>query len=279
MKTLKDHVILYDAVCPMCNLYTKGFVQSKMLDRDGRMPYQRMPDNIACLVDENRMVNEIALVHKPSGKVYYGVESLFQIIGNSFPKLKFLFSCGTFTKFVDRLYKFVSFNRRVIAPSKKDEVTREKMDPSFHCGYRFVYLVFTWLVTAFVLYKYSLRLTAVLPQSNVYRELFVCGGQIIWQGIAVSFVRKEATWDYLGNMMTISFAGAIFLLLGMFVGKLAGLHSSHVYAGWFAVVVALMFLEHIRRTRLLALGWAVSLTWVLYRIVVLLIILLPSYVK
>lgn len=279
MKTLKDHVILYDAVCPMCNLYTKGFLQYGMLEKNGRLPYQAMPDNIACSVDKVRMVNEIALVNTESGEVVYGVESLTKIIGNAFPKLQFLFRCETFNKTIDKLYKFVSFNRRVIAPNKKDEVNFSALDPSFHKTYRIAYLVFAWLTTAFVLYKYSLRLPAIMPLSNIYREFFICGGQIVWQGMVVGLVRKTARWDYLGNMMTISLAGAVLLLFGLTVGKATGLHNVYVYAGWFIGAVILMFLEHLRRTRLLNLNSVLSATWVLYRVLVLLTILFLSYVK
>src|SRR5689334_9317898 len=121
MKTLKDHVILYDSVCPMCNLYTKGFIEAGMLEQNGRLPYQQIPDKISCLVDQKRFVNEIALVDTSSGNVYYGVESLLRIIGHSVPLLMPLFKMKVFIKMADKLYKFISFNRRVIAPQEKDE--------------------------------------------------------------------------------------------------------------------------------------------------------------
>jgi hypothetical protein len=35
----------------------------------------------------------------------------------------------------------------------------------------------------------------------------------------------------------------------------------------------LMFLEHIRRTKLLGLGWVLTVTWVTYRIILLVLIL------
>ncbi|WP_432328601.1 hypothetical protein ACRQ5D_07165 [Mucilaginibacter sp. P25] len=38
-------------------------------------------------------------------------------------------------------------------------------------------------------------------------------------------------------------------------------------------VAGLMLLEHIRRTKLLGLGWVLTVTWVTYRIVLLLLIL------
>jgi predicted DCC family thiol-disulfide oxidoreductase YuxK len=278
MKTLKDHVILYDAVCPMCNLYTKGFIEAGMLDQNGRLPYQEIPDKFACVVDQKRFVNEIALVHTPTGEVYYGVESLLQIIGHSVPFLKPLFRNKIFIKITDKLYKFISFNRRVIVPNKKDETCKTLMDPSFHRGYRLAYLIFTWMATSLILYKYSRRLNAILPASNFYREFLVCGGQVIWQAIAIRFVRKDSVWDYLGNMMTISFAGSLLLFLIMVAGKVFHWQNPVFFAALFGLVVFCMLLEHIRRTRLLGLNNTVTLSWVLYRVIVLLIILIPVYV-
>jgi predicted DCC family thiol-disulfide oxidoreductase YuxK len=279
MKTLKDHVILYDAVCPMCNLYTKGFVKTGMLDENGRIPYQTMPDNLACLVDKKRSVNEIALVHTSSGEVYYGVESLMRIIGHSLPFLRPLFRCNLFIKIADMLYKFISFNRRVIMPSKKDEVSDDNLDPSFHRGYRIAYLFFTWLLTAFVLHKYSHRLADILPAKSFIRELLVCGGQMVWQGLAIKLLAKEKSWDYLGSLMTISFAGAGSLCIIMLAGKLFQLQNPIWYGSLFFLVVGLMLLEHIRRTKLLGLSWKMSVSWVLYRFFVLFITLSPNYVK
>ncbi len=51
MKTLKDHLILYDAECPMCKLYTGAIVKAGMLDISGRAPYQQLPSSICPLVD------------------------------------------------------------------------------------------------------------------------------------------------------------------------------------------------------------------------------------
>ena len=44
MKTLKKHVIIYDDECPLCDLYTGGFVKSVMLDERGRTPFRCMGD-------------------------------------------------------------------------------------------------------------------------------------------------------------------------------------------------------------------------------------------
>ena len=277
MKTLKDHVILYDAACPMCNLYTKGFIKAGMLDGKGRVPYQQMPDNLAAVIDMERCMNEIALVDKTTGEVQYGIKSLLKIIQNSFPLLQSLFRNRAFHKIADTAYKLISFNRRVIVPAKKEKILNGLNSPSSHRTYRLVYLFLSWIFTSVILYKYNLSLAAILPPGGLFREAAVCGGQIIWQLAVIISVRKGMAWDYLGNMMTVSFAGAILLGFGLTAGKLVGISSPLFYLLFFIGVVFLMFLEHIRRTRILGLSWKLTASWVLYRVFILLILLNPFY--
>ncbi len=75
--------------------------------------------------------------------------------------------------------------------------------------------------------------------------------------------------------MTISFAGALLLLPPMLLAIWFELNPLF-YLAWFMAVAGLMLLEHIRRSSLLKIGWALTITWVLYRIAVLLIILLNA---
>lgn len=271
MKTLKNYTILYDDVCPMCNVYTKAFVKTGMLDKEGRAPYQEMPCTYSAKIDKVRAVNEIALINRDTGEVEYGVRSLFLIIGNSLPFLKPLFSFQPFEWLMDKAYKFISYNRRVIMPSAKDK-TGTINEPSFNLSYRIAHLVFTWLTTAFILYNYSKLLTGIIPASNFYREFLICGGQFFWQLIFISFSDRNKAWDYLGTMMTVSFAGGLMLFIGILISKFIS-PAPFAFAVYFAIVVSLMLLEHIRRVRILKLNSNLSITWILYRIILLTIIL------
>ena len=271
MKTLKDHTILYDGVCPMCNLYTNAFVKTGMLDRNGREAYQNMPAEFYSMIDRKRAVDEIPLIDKKTGEVRYGVDSLFMILGNAFPFFKPLFGFKPFYWLIKKIYKFISFNRRVIIPSAH-EITCTLNEPSFNPRYRSFYLVFTWIITAFILNSYSLLLNGLIPESNFYREFLICGGQIFWQLSMISITNKNKSWDYLGNMMTISFAGALLLLIGLAVSNLTTLHPA-IYGGYFMCVALLMLIEHIRRTKILEISGILTVTWVLYRAIILALIL------
>jgi hypothetical protein len=270
MKTLAGYTILYDAECPMCNLYSKAFVKTGMLDNSGRVPYQQMPANVCPYVDRQRAVNEIALVNSQTGEVNYGIRSLFKVIGNSFPVFSPLFGFKPFVWLMSKVYAFISYNRKVIIPAK---ASPDSIQPTFSLFWRLAYLLFTWLMVGFILTRYAHCLTGMVPVGNAYREYLICGGQVIFQGMATIALSKPKKWDYLGNMMTISFAGALLLLPMLLLNRLLPIPAI-INTAYFLGVAGLMLLEHIRRTKLLELGWALTISWVMYRIGVLLFILL-----
>lgn len=268
MANLPNHVILYDAECPMCRLYTNAFVKTGMLDSDGRAAYQHEHAINACpQVDIQRAVNEIALVNKETGEVVYGIQSLFKVLGTSFPVFKWLFTCRPFTAFMSKVYAFVSYNRRVIIPAPVNSY-QFAVQPAFKLHYRLAYLVFAWLVTACILSGFTPLLRGVIPAGGFYREFVICGGQLLFQGLIVGLYQREKCWDYLGNMMTISLAGALLLVPALALKNYLSMGGIG-YSIYFMVVAGLMFLEHLRRCRLLEIGWLPSVSWITYRLLVL----------
>jgi hypothetical protein len=262
MKTLKDHLILYDAECPMCNLYTQAFTSTGMLDTNGRAPYQNL-ETLSCpTVDRKRAVNEIALVNTKTGEVSYGIDSLFKVLANAFPIWKPLFNCQPFAWAMRKLYAFISYNRKVIIPAPK--TTDATLQPDFSLRHRIAWLVFATITAAVILTHYS----RLLPYpGNAYREYVICTGQLFFQGFIVSIIAPAKRWDYLGNMMTISLAGSLLLLPAL------ALHPNPTIATiWFAIVAALMLIEHLRRCKLLGLGKLLTVTWLLYRLMLLALI-------
>jgi hypothetical protein len=249
-------------------------VSTGLLDTNGRAAYQDFSAQACPMLDRQRAVNEIALVNRETGEVTYGVQSLFKIISTSIPVFKPVFDFKPFLWLMAKTYAFVSYNRRVIIPAP---IVHDKfaLQPSFKLHYRVAYLIFTWVVTSLILAGYGKLLIGFLPQGPTYREFLVCGGQILFQGLIVGSLFNNKKWDYLGNMMTISFAGALLLSPGLLISNFISL-SPVIYLFWFVLVVTLMFLEHIRRSRLLELGWIATVSWVVYRLIVLSLILFLS---
>jgi len=262
MKTLKNHTLIYDNECPMCNIYSKGFIQSGMLDGSGREAFTELSFKNKNLIDLNRAKNEIALVDHENNKVIYGLDSLLFIIGNSFPILEKTARIKPLYWFFKKLYSFVSYNRKQIIPSKKDQ-TEEACVPDFNLKYRMAYIAFVVMFSGYILSLFSTKLGLGLSQ-NFFRELAICAGQIVWQTIFLKTYLKDRIWDYLGNMMTVSLIGTLLLIPALFLN--INSISSIIY---FGIVVFIMFLEHMRRCKMLKLGFLPTLSWMIFRMIVL----------
>jgi predicted DCC family thiol-disulfide oxidoreductase YuxK len=270
MAMLKDHTIIYDDECPMCREYTKGFVKAGMLDLNGRAAYTEV---VACPIpniDWNRARNEIALVNKQNGTVQYGVDSMITVVAHDRKWLTQLLTANPVYFTLKKLYSFISYNRKVIAPGKVFE-GENSCHPDFNLRYRVLYIVATWLLTSIVLMAYARHLFPYIPETNFLREFIICGGQVLFQGVFVSLIRKDRTLHYLGNMMTVSMLGALVLIPMLLLQTF--IQSPLAYLGYFFLVVCLMLVDHARRVKRLGLPWLLSATWVMYRLIVLYTIL------
>lgn len=166
---------------------------------------------------------------------------------------------------MSKAYALVSYNRKVIIPAKPKP---DELLPDFKLHYRLIYLLLSWFITAYILTNYAKEISPTVLFGNAYREYLICGGQLFFQGFVCLLYRPQKMWDYLGNMMTISLAGSILLLPTLWIGNL--LHFNTIaYIVTFIMVAALMFLEHLRRCSILDLGILLSISWVIYRIAIL----------
>lgn len=270
MKTLKNHTLIYDNECPMCNIYSDGFIKAGMLDANGRQAFTELTLNNKNTIDFRRAKNEIALIDHEKNKVIYGLDSLLLIIGNSFPILAKIARVQPLYWFFKKLYSFVSYNRKQIIPSGKDH-TDQACIPDFNLKYRLAYLIFVVVFSSYVLSLFTAKSGLGLNQ-NFLREFIICLGQIGWQTIFLRAYLKEKIWDYLGNMMTVSLIGTLLLIPALFTD-----FNPVFYLMYFGTVVSIMFLEHIRRCKILKLNFLPTVSWMIFRITVLAVIIWISF--
>lgn len=271
MKTLNNHTILYDEDCPLCNAYTSTFINTKMLDEEGRKPYCKISNHEREFVDIERAANEIALVDNENKEVIYGIDSLLKIIGFSFPLIEKIGNFAPVNFLLRKLYSFISYNRKVIMPSEKKEDPNLECSPSFNFKYRLLYIVLGLLITVVTLFKFS-ELIEILPASSYQREVFLAVGMVVSQLLFIIKKDYQTQINYIGNIITVSLFGCIGLFQLMLLHSIFPIPQSVILVG-FTGTVALMFFEHKRRIQLLELPTYLSWTWIGYRILVLLLIL------
>lgn len=270
MKTLQNHTLIYDNECPMCKIYSKGFTKCGMLDESGREAFTELSLKNKELIDFKRAKNEIALVDHNRNEVVYGLDSLLLIIGNSFPLMEKIARIQPLYWFFKKLYSFVSYNRKQIIPSKKDD-TEQACIPDFNLKYRITYIAFVVFFSAYILSLFTTKL-GLNGEHHFLRELIVCLGQIAWQTLFLKVYLKEKIWNYIGNMMTVSLIGTLLLIPALLINL-----SPAFNIIYFGIVVLIMFLEHIRRCKILKLNFLPTISWTLFRMTALAVIILLSF--
>ena len=143
--------------------------------------------------------------------------------------------------------------------------------PDFSYKYRILYILFTSIVTTLVLSKFS-TLLGILPKSTIFRELILALGKTVFQSLFIFKLDKKVITNYIGNLMTVSLMGSILLIPILILNVFFNIPELFIL-GWFGITVLLMLIEHSRRTKLLELPFYLSITWIIYRIIALLIIL------
>jgi len=267
MKTLENQTLLYDEDCPLCSVYTTGFVKSGMLDKNGRKSYSQLSQEEQNFVDLKRAPNEIALVDNKNKTVIYGIDSLLKVIGFSFPWIEKTGTVKPIHFILKKLYSFVSYNRKVIIPGTIKEENKLQCIPDFNYKYRFIFIGFALTITTFILFEYS-NLIPNLPKSSILREAVLAFGQIIFQSSFLFKFDKKTIINYAGNLMTVSLMGSLILIPILLINQFMNL-SETLILGWFGITVFIMFAEHFRRIKVLKLPFHLSYTWIIYRIIAL----------
>lgn len=271
MKKLENQTLLYDEDCPICNIYTSKLIKAGMVDENGRKPYSEINEKEEIYIDLKRATNEIALVDSKNKTVLYGVDGLLKVFGHSYPLIEKIGTIKPINYVLKKMYKFISYKRKVIAPSREKKDITLKCIPDFNYKYRFLYLTFASIITTLVLYNYS-NLFTFLPKANMGKEFLLTLGQMVFQGMFLIYLKGDKIINYLGNLMTVSLMGSLLLLPILLVSIFLKIPETLTLV-WFVVTVFLMLLEHYRRMKILELPFHLSITWIVYRIIALLLIL------
>lgn len=267
MKTAAQHVLIYDRNCPFCNWYTGIFVRSGFLAPEGRMPYNEVMDDTTYDFDRDLARNKIALVERETGTTYYGVDSLLVVLGNKAPLIRRIGMLAPVHFLLERLYGFISYNRKVIAPS--DCHGSCNCIPNRSVPRRIAFIVFCALLVNLATGLYFHTQLAPFFIGGRNSDLVFFAAQLPFQGLFFRLLKQHNFYDYAGNLAFVSALGAL-ILTGFHLG-LQFLHSLGIAIELlqplcFGIVLTFMFYEHNRRLKLLHLSPLLSLTWILFRI-------------
>ena len=207
-------VIVYDKECPLCQWYTGEFLRFGILKEGCRMPFDALDHNPGLVdrLDMNRARHEIPLV-LPSGEVKYGVEALMYLIGTKIPGIGRLGYSRVFTALINPLYGLISYNRRLIAGSKKGQAGSYDPEPDFHWGYRLAYLFVS--IAAILVISWGLARGWEVPMASmgvdVGRMVLMATMTLGWPMTLAAglFTRKVTVMDWVGQVVTVMLIGVL----------------------------------------------------------------------
>lgn len=267
---LETSKLLIDKDCPMCNLYGQCFVNAKLITKDTLSPYQHF-DQKNKYVDFHKAKNKIALYNEQTNLTIYGIDTLIHIVSHNRIWLNKLLKSSVIYFLLSLLYNLISYNRKLIFPVKAKSNTI-CCEPDLKHSYRITYIILTAIFTGFILTQFSKLINPTLGiNTNPLFEYLIAFGQIIWQGLFLLIIRNKIHYDYLGNMSTVSLLGSILLGMVLILNIIIPLSFTILLLG-FTAIVGIMFLEHIRRVSILQLPFVTTISWVIFRLLIVLIL-------
>lgn len=244
---LKANKLLIDKYCPMCRLYAAGFVKAGCIEPETVTPYQTVSTDILGATDLERAKTEIALHDTKSGETRYGVDAMIHIVSHAHPTFHKILRSFLVYSFLKFLYKFITYNRRVLYPCQ-ETATDRKCIPARHRGYRIMLIC----LSLFLVAKAAYPIYALTGMFSVYWFLLMTAiiGLLFLIGNA-SYQNLNQRMDFWGNMATVGLLSTIGIWLVYYlkmVGLLGTIISSHLCLSGLMVLI---ILEGRRRRRIL----------------------------
>ncbi len=106
---------LYDDCCPMCKGYTAAFAG---LGWAGREAFRTIDQETFKALDFERARHQIPLVDGATGEVRYGIDGILAVVGAEVPALKPILATRPIRGGLERLYWFITYNRRHIVTAQ-----------------------------------------------------------------------------------------------------------------------------------------------------------------
>lgn len=208
MKTLENKALIYDSNCPLCCWYTDKFIQIGALPENGRISFNELNEKNKTFLDEHKSRHQIPLLDTRTGNVVYGIDGLTLILANYFPFFEKILTNEFCKKMVQPLYSFISYNRRIIVPSKITSNQAVDCAPDFHLFWRISLIGLC--MSIFYVMMFSL---------NVQMNFFTINLFLVYPILHVAFILwmtkdnwKIKYWNALGDFAVTNLSTTIIFL-------------------------------------------------------------------
>lgn len=265
MKT--EVLIFYDQECPFCQWYSQKLVDFNFLKKSGRLSYQTQSDNYANQFDLNRAKNQLACYIPTQGKTKYGMDGLLFIIGQRLPLLEKVCRFYPIYYFLLALYALISYNRKVIFPGKTNRINCA-CDPDKSWFWRVVFVVTLSGITGLLVDQYfNLYLISYLNTVRI-NDIYLLLSQIVFQSMVFMILRQKDWYNYLGQIVFVSFIGSLSLYLILLILQLFEVYIDTTFLAEAGYGATLLLMFNLHKNRLKAYNWSswLSVSWIVFRL-------------
>lgn len=262
---MKNKVLIYDDNCPLCTWYSGIFVRSGFLPAEGRKAFSTLEPVLLSRIDPDKSRNEIPLLDTGSGEVLYGIDALLEILGQKFPFVKRFGNIRPVKWGLKKLYKLVSFNRKLIV-AKKCSAGAIDCAPDLNYFYRFIFMGICLVFNTLMLFPLHSAVLSKLPwyDLSVGQLQLAHFGLVFINCLLTSSFKKEKAIEYIGQVNMLALI-SILLLTPLFVFTLLP-GNEWITSAYLILVAVIVFKEYLRRMEyagvLLSNKWVVSINLV-----------------
>ncbi|MEP6677583.1 MAG: DCC1-like thiol-disulfide oxidoreductase family protein [Ferruginibacter sp.] len=249
MKT-NNYTLLYDDACPLCVAYTKGFVKAGLLQADNRKAFSQQDPSLLQKINISKAVNEIPLIDNSTGTIYYGIDALLEILDQKIPLVKTIGNFSPFKWFLLKLYKFISYNRKVIV-AKTSAAGSFDCSPAFNIPYRILFLaVFLIFNTAmlFPIHRFVIQKSMFANSSIV--QLQMAHTLLVAVNVMISFrLSKKEAVEYLGQVNMLALTAILLNIPLILLNKYAAFPLTAINNFFLGMITVFIVKEYVRRMR------------------------------
>ncbi|GAB2579390.1 thiol-disulfide oxidoreductase DCC family protein [Spirosoma areae] len=205
-------LIIYDESCPMCRLYTKGMVAADSSGCLNRLSNNQITNDLLInQIDKERARHEIPMIDLDGGETLYGVDTWTYALGQHNPQVEKLLSVNWLRAILQKLYAFISYNRRIIVTSAPGRWQLLDLQPDFRLSYRLAFVLLVLGVVSSLHYA--------VAGSFVWPVFGLLGGQLSLVSLYLRLTKQtqflETLLDYTGHLAMSLLLGGIVMATGL----------------------------------------------------------------
>lgn len=215
MKTT-DKILLYDDYCPLCTWYSGLFVKTGLLKPGNRVAFSKADLSVLTAIDIEKGKDEIPLFDPATQQTLYGIDSLLEILGNKFHFIKKAGNTWPVKWLLKKLYKLVSYNRKVIVAKKCGPGTFD-CSPGFSVFYRIVFLFIFFFFNSFMLFPLHVHILSQLSFYHLSSTQLQAGHLVLVASncLIAAFLNRRTAIEYLGQVNMLALVSILLLTVLM----------------------------------------------------------------